>query len=129
MKFKYLNTTLSCILKCIRIIISVINKKIILGLFIFSSLGACTAPSAMLGPVLSFTNSRSTLQAGLSYGSNEIIIRNTGKTPLENLKEFSERKNNKKKNIQKDTLESEDFYLMVKNKIEKTSGILKLPSQ
>ena len=37
--------------------------------------------------------------------------------------------NPNKTNIQKKTLESEDFYLLVKNKIEKTNNILKLSNQ
>ena len=63
-----------------------INKKIILGLFLITSLGACGAPTAMLGPAYTFTSTGSALQAGFSYGSNELITTYTGKTPLENLK-------------------------------------------
>ena len=46
-----------------------------------------------------------------------MITMYTGKTPIENVKEITS--NQKKKNIQKKTLESEDFYILVKNKIEK----------
>ena len=53
----------------------------------------------------------------------------TGKTPLENLKEVSLIEENKTKNIQKKTLESDDFYNLVKSKIEKTSNILNLSNQ
>jgi len=54
-----------------------------------------------------------------------LITAYTGKTPIENLKEIAPAK----KNIQKQTLESEDFYNLVKNKIDKTGGIIKLSSQ
>ena len=37
--------------------------------------------------------------------------------------------NKQTKNIKKETLESEEFYILVKNKIDKTGGILKLPIQ
>lgn len=105
-----------------------IGRKIILGLFVINFLGACTAPTAILGPAYTLTTSGNALQAGLSYGSNEVVTRHTGKTPLENLKEFSQEKN-RKINIQKQTLESEEFYLLVKNKIEKKSGTFKISSQ
>ena len=101
-----------------------INKKIILGLFAISFLGACATPTAMLGPAYSLTSSGSALQAGLSYGSNELITMYTGKTPLENLQDISSIEIEKTKNIHKNTLESEDFYILVKNRINKTRNIL-----
>ena len=129
MKISVLSSTLSCITKCIRFLRVMINKKIIFVLFILSFLGACASPTAMLGPAYTFTSSGSALQAGLSYGTNEIISSYTGKTPLENLQEISSTHQKNKKNIQKETLESDDFYNLVKNKIEKTGGVLKLSSQ
>ena len=50
----------------------------------------------------------------------------TGKTPFENIQEITEVD---KKNIHKKTLESEDFYILVKNKIEKNRNIIKLSNQ
>ena len=124
MKITILNSTLSCIIKCLRFFSSMLNKKIILGLFVISFLGACASPTAMLGPAYTLSATGNVLQAGLSYGSNEMITMYTGKTPLENLKEISLTEKENTKNIQKSTLESEDFYILVKNKIEKTKGIL-----
>ena len=126
MKIKALHTTLSCIVKCIRFVLDMINKKIILGLFTLSLLGACAAPTAMLAPAYTLTSTGSAFQAGLSYGSSEIVTMYTGKTPLENIKEIAEVETN---NIHKNTLESQDFYILVKNKIEKTGGLLKLSNQ
>ena len=126
MKISTLNSTLSCTLKCIRFLLIMINKRIILGLFAISLLGACANPTAMLGPVYTLSSTGNALQAGLTYSSNEIITRYTGKTPLENLKEVGSSEKNKTKNIQKKTLESDDFYNLVKSKIEKTSNILNL---
>ena len=128
MKIWFLNTTLSCISKCLRFELNMIHKKIISGLFILNLLMGCTSPTAMLGPAYTMS-SGNTLQAGLSYGSNKLIIEHTGKTPIENLKDISLSKKKESKNIEKDTLESEDFYILVKNKIEKTSSILNLPNQ
>ena len=43
---------------------------------------------------------------------------------MENVKEISE-----KKNVQKTTLESEDFYILVKNNLDKTGAILNKTNQ
>ena len=83
-----------------------------------SFLGGCASPTAMLGPAYTLTTTGNVFQASLSYGSNEMITMYTGKTPFENVKEITS--NQKNKNIQKKTLESEDFYILVKNKIDKT---------
>ena len=106
-----------------------INKKIIFGLFIVSLLGACTSPTAMLGPAYTFSSSGSIIQAGLNYGSNQMITHYTGKTPIQYLKETNQIKKEQKINIRKKTLESDEFYFLVKSKIEKTSGILDLSNQ
>ena len=73
-----------------------ISKKFILGMVIVSFLGACTSPTAMLGPAYTLSNSGSIYQAGLSYGSNEMITLYTGKTPIENLQKISLEKGIKK---------------------------------
>lgn len=101
-----------------------IQKKIILGLFILGFLNACGAPTAMLGPVYTFTSTGSIAQAGLTYGSNELITSYTGKTPYENLEEITTTKN-----IHKKTLKSEDFHQLVKNRFEKTREKIKLSTQ
>ena len=129
MKIGCINSTLSCIKKCIRFLVAMITKKIIFGLFVLGLLGACTTPTAMLGPAYTLSSTGNVLQAGFSYGTNEMITAYTGKSPIENLKEISSIEKNNTQNIQKKTLESEDFYLLVKSKIEKTSGIFKLSSQ
>ena len=129
MKISLLNSTLSCILKCIRIVTIIMNKKIFFGLVIITFLGACTTPTAMLGPAYTLTSTGNITQAGLSYGSNHLITSYTGKTPIENLEEITSKNLSMKNNIQKQTLESDDFYHLVKNKIEKTKGKIKLINQ
>ena len=129
MKIRLINSTLSCILKCIRFFSVMINKKIIFGLFIVSFLASCSSPTAMLGPAYTLTSSGNIAQASLNYGSNQIITMYTGKTPIQNLKEISKKEINQTKNIKKRTLESDDFYFLVKNKIEKTRSFLKISNQ
>ena len=103
------------------------KKKIILKLSMLCFLGACTAPTAMIGPVYTFSSTGNIFQAGLSYSSGELITKHTGKTPLENLKDASIKKD--ETNIQKETLESEDFFYLVKARVEKTSSIFKKSNQ
>ena len=102
-----------------------IHKKTFFGLFILVFLGACAAPTAMLGPAYTLS-SGNVLQAGFSYGSNELVKSYTGKTPLENLADISELDLNHKNNIQKQTLESTEFHILVKNRIKKNNQIIKL---
>ena len=106
-----------------------INKKLILVFLFINFLGACTAPTAMLGPVYTASTSGSALEVGISFSSNTIITKKTGKSPFENLKEISSKNNKQSKNIQLETIKSDDFYQLVKNKINKTSNILNLSSQ
>ena len=129
MKIAVFNSTLSCINKCIRFLTTMFNKKIVLGLFVVSFLGACTSPTVMLGPAYTLTSTGSVLQAGFNYGTSEIITAYTGKSPIENLKEIGLEAQDNSKNGQKKTLESEDFYILVKSKIEKTNEILKNSNQ
>ena len=122
--YQLFNSTLSCISKCLRFSM-MIHKKIVFWLLVSAFLSGCTSPTAMLGPAYTFTSSGNIYQAGLTYGSNEMITRQTGKTPIENIQELSVNK----KNIHKQTLESEDFYILVKNKIDKTKNIFKKSNQ
>ena len=132
MKIKHLmhkfNSTLSCISKCLRFS-QMIQKKIIFSLFMLCTLGACAAPTAMLGPAYTLTSSGNVFQAGLSYGSSELVTAYTGKTPMENLEEFTSNKFPKKTNIQKQTLESIEFQKLVQSKIQKTKKIIESSNQ
>ena len=95
-----------------------ICKKKIFVLTILCFLNACTPPTAMLGPVYTFSSTGSVYQSGLSYGSSELIEKVTGKSTIENLKDLKLEK--KKENIQRKTLESEEFYFLVKKKFDNT---------
>ncbi len=99
------------------------GKKVVFGLIILSTLGACASPTAMLGPAYTLSTTGNVLQASLSYGSNEMITSYTGKTPLENIKEIA------KSNQKNKTLMSEEFYNLVKKNIEKTNKIIQSINQ
>ena len=113
--YQLINSTLSCILNCLRFP-TMTHKKIIFGIFVISFLGGCASPTAMIGPAYTLTSTGNVVQAGLSYGTNELITSYTGKTPIENIKDAATSKNN----IKKQTLESQDFHILVKNRIKKT---------
>tara|TARA_E500000178_G_scaffold352637_1_gene416531 strand:- start:1297 stop:1614 length:318 start_codon:yes stop_codon:yes gene_type:complete len=104
-----------------------ISKKIILGIFIVSLLSGCSSPTAMLGPVYTLTSTGNVYQTGFSYGSNQLITKYTGKTPIENLKNIEVK--DIKKNTLKETLESDDFYQLVNGRIKKTREILNFSNQ
>ena len=129
MKIENCGSTLSCILKCIRFAITMINKKIFFGLFVISLLTNCSSPTAMLGPVYTLSSTGSGLQAGVNYGSNQLITMYTGNTPIENLKKISVDQKKDEINVQKKTLESEDFYFLVKKRIETTNKIINKTNQ
>ena len=129
MKIWIFNSTLSCTFKCIRIFIIMSKKKIIFGLFLINFLGACTAPTAMIGPVYTLTSSGNALQAGISYGSNQMVTSYTGKTPVENFQKFISNNMQKQKNIQKNTLESKEFILFVKQNVAQKNSLLNNSNQ
>ena len=95
-----------------------ILKKIIIGILFLSFLSGCAQNMALLGPAYTLASSGSVYNAGLTYGSNEIITKTTGKTTSENLKELLAPK-------KKDT----EFQKLVKKNIIETRKKLKLSNQ
>jgi hypothetical protein len=72
----------------------------------------------LLGPAYTYASSGNVYQAGITYGSNEIITRTTGKSTTQYLKEVLLPE-------KKDT----EFERLVKRNIEETRKKLKLSSQ
>ena len=101
-----------------------ILKKIIAGLFLLFILNGCVQSAALLGPAYTMASTGNIYQAGLSYASEELIIKTTGKSTTENIKDFM----NDKKNEEEDKNYDKVFQL-VKNNIEKTSKILNQSNQ
>ena len=64
-------------------------------------------------------------QAGLSYGSNQAVKKITGKSTTENIKSFID--DNKIKVTEEEN--HEEFFALVKSRIEKTSKIIQLANQ
>tara|TARA_B100001063_G_C16589856_1_gene465073 strand:- start:37 stop:354 length:318 start_codon:yes stop_codon:yes gene_type:complete len=104
-----------------------IHKKIFFGFIIINFLSACSSPTAFLGPAYTLTSTGNIYQASFTYGSGELITKRTGKSPLKNLQDLTQSK--KEVNIQKQTLESENFSKLVKKNIKKTRSIIKYSNQ
>ena len=102
-----------------------ILKKIIAGLFLLFFLNGCVQSTALLGPAYTMVSTGNFYHAGLSYGSNKAIENITGKTPTENIKSLVD---NKKVKV-KEEESHEEFFALVKSRIEKTSKIIQLANQ
>ena len=102
-----------------------ISIKIITGLFLLFFLNGCVQSAALLGPAYTLASTGNIYQAGLSYGSNQAVKKVTGKSPTENIQSLLD---NKKKKIEEKESQ-EEFFTLVKNRIEKTSKIIQLANQ
>ena len=99
--------------------------KIIAALFLLFFLNGCVQSAALLGPAYTFTSTGSIYQTGLSYGSSQAVKKITGKSPTENIKSLVD---NKKIKVEEEE-NNEEFFALVKSRIEKTSKIIKLANQ
>ena len=102
-----------------------ISIKIIAGLFLLFFLNGCVQSAALLGPAYTLTSTGNVFQAGLSYGSNHAVKKITGKSTTENIKSFVD--DNKIKVEEEEN--HEEFFALVKSRIEKTSKIIQLANQ
>ena len=102
-----------------------ILKKIIISAFAMCCLTGCLQNTAFIGPIFTVASTGSVYQAGLSYGSSQVIKKMTGKTPTENVKSFLDSKNT---TVKEEEIHDE-FFVLVKDKIEKKSNILNLANQ
>jgi len=102
-----------------------ILKKIIAGIFLLFFLSGCVQSAALLGPVFTIGSTGNVFQAGISYGSNQAVKKITGKSTTENIKSFAD--DNKIKVEEKES--QEEFFALVKSRIEKTSKIIQLANR
>ena len=102
-----------------------ILKKIIVGLFLLFFLNGCVQSAALLGPAYTLASTGNVYHAGLSYGSNQAVKKITGKSPTENIKSLTDSKKSKIDEEQN----YDEFFALVKNRIEKTSKIINSANQ
>ena len=100
-------------------------KKIIAGLFLLFFLNGCVQSAALLGPAYTLASTGNVFHAGLSYGSNQAVKKITGKSTTENIKGLVD---NKKIKVEEEE-RHDDFFALVKSRIEKTSKIIQLANQ
>ena len=67
-------------------------KKIILLILGLFFLNSCVETTAFLGPAITVGTSGNVYQAGLSYGSSQLVKTATGKTTFEHMSEFIDSK-------------------------------------
>ena len=101
-----------------------IAKKIIIGLFFLLFFNGCLQSTALLGPSYTLISTGNVYQAGFSYGSSKVIKKMTDKTPTENIKSLLDNKKLKVEEVNYD-----EFFALVKNRIEKKSKIINLANQ
>ena len=99
-----------------------ILKKIIAGLFLLFFLNGCVQSAALLGPAYTMASTGNIFQAGLSYGSNQAVKKVTGKSTTENIKSLVD---NKKIKVEEEE-NHEEFFVLVKSRIEKISKVISL---
>jgi len=102
-----------------------IYKNTIIGIFLLFFLNGCAQSTALLGPAYTLVSTGNLYQAGLSYGSNHAVKKITGKSPTENIKSLTD---NKKSKIDEEK-NYDEFFALVKNRIEKTSKVIQLANQ
>ena len=102
-----------------------ILKKIINSLFLLFFLNGCVQSAALLGPAYTLASTGNIYQAGFSYGSNQAVKKITGKSPTENVQSLVD---DKKKKIEEKE-KQEEFFALVKSRIEKASKINQLAIQ
>ena len=99
-------------------------KKTIISLFFLLFLNGCVQSTALLGPSYTLISTGNVYQAGFSYGSSKVIKKMTDKTPTENIKSLLD---NKKLKVEEENYD--EFFVLVKNRIEKKSKIINLANQ
>jgi hypothetical protein len=99
-------------------------KKIFINLLSLVFLSGCIETAALVGPAITIGTTGNVYQAGLSFGTNELIKKETGENAVSYVSTLmDEEKSKKEKEKQKKKLEN-DFIILVKNHIEKSRNYL-----
>ena len=104
-------------------------KKIILLILSLFFLNSCVETTAFLGPAITAGTSGNVYQAGLSYGSNQLVKKTTGKTTFEHMSEFIDSKkfkDTKKKIINSKSKLEESFENVEKSSLDFLTSVRSL---
>ena len=97
-------------------------KNISISFFLISILSGCAQNAALLGPALTIGTTGNIMQAGIQFGTNQIIKQETGKDTFVYIVDAVE-EDQRKKNFNKQLVE------LLKTRIKKTREQLDIPSQ
>ena len=89
-------------------------------LFLFSYIilfNGCIQTTAMLGPGLTIVTTGNVLQAGLQYGANSVIEKETGKNTFEHFQDVVDNQNKNKKFQEKLTDLIEKKFQLTRDKL------------
>ena len=97
------------------------NKKIVFILMSVVLLTGCVQSTAFIGPAITVAATGNIAQAGFTYGTNEVIKRETGKDTMQYVSSLlePEDKNLLKSEDKKVTI-NEDLITLVESSIKKT---------
>ena len=98
-------------------------KKIIIGLFFLSLLNSCGQNMVLLGPAYTLGSTGNVYQAGLTFGSDKVITKLTGKSTSENIKQLLI---TDKQDAEFPNEQDTEFFKLVKKNIEQTRKKLNL---
>jgi len=106
-----------------------INLKLCSKLLLLLFFNGCVQSSAFLGPAVTIASTGNLSHGGLSYGSNKIIKKITGKTPAENIQKMLQSNKKENKIIKLVKEEKNSIIKLAKEKINKAGKIKDLSSQ
>ena len=97
------------------------NKKIVFILMSVVLLTGCAQSTAFLGPAITVAATGNIAQAGFTYGTNEVIKRETGKNTMQYVSSlFEPEDKNLLKSEDKKVTINEDLITLVESSIKKT---------
>ena len=94
-------------------------KKLSLLFFSLITLNGCVETTAFLGPALTVGTSGNVYQASISYASNNIIYKTTGKSTIEHVNSF----------LDPDDEFEGDLNLILKDNVDDFKEVLKKPKK
>ena len=100
-----------------------IKNKIVIIVSLITFLSGCVQSTAMIGPSVTLVSSGNLYQAGVSYGANKAVEKETGMPPSKYIiNKIEDNKINKKEKMDDDVYES--LSILLELNIEKTKKLI-----
>ena len=97
-------------------------KNAIIGIFLISILSGCAQSVALIGPAITMGTTGNMMQAGIQFGTNQAIKKETGKDEITYFSDAVEEDQRKKKF-------DKNFINLLETRIKKTREQLNLTNQ